>query len=245
MNNEFYDRGIEGNTPCAYAKKEEGLGGIVGVTSNTTFTVPVLEDTYVEGGIFAETNFGSAEMMDFRGFSGNENGALSSHRIPLIKFDISSLGDLNREGIRSVILTLECFMHQELEVATAIKVYACDPLAWSENEVTYNTRPELGDCVATALVRRKSFVIFDVTEYVKTRLECGDRLISFALEGENALKYPETVRRLNFTTKERNGAEPATLSVTYGDYGFSTDFAYEGEDPWKLAVQNVSEWFAR
>ena len=229
----------------ADVNKTGGLDSIVGVTSNTILTVPVLEDTYVEGGISADTNFGSAEMMDFRGLSGEGSDASYAHRIPLIKFDISSLGELNRESIRSVTLTLECVMHEELEVATAIKVCACDPLAWSENEVTYNTRPELGECVATALLRRKSFVNFDVTECVKAHLERGDKLISFALEGDNAPEQPNPMLRLNFSAKERQGAEPAFLSVTCGDYGFSTDFDYEGENPWKLAVQNVSEWFAR
>ena len=105
-------------------------------------------------------------------------------------------------------------MHEELEVATAIKVCACDPLAWSESEVTYNTRPELGECVATALLRRKSFVNFDVTECVKAHLERGDKLVSFALEGDNAPEQPNPMLRLNFSAKERQGAEPAFLSVT-------------------------------
>ena len=90
-------------------KRISGLDDIVGVTSNTTVTIPVLEDTYVEGGNSQNSNFGSLDMMDFKALAvddpDNPLKWTSLHRIPLVKFDISSL---NRDDARSVVLTLEC-----------------------------------------------------------------------------------------------------------------------------------------
>ena len=223
-----------------------GLDDIVGVTSNTTVTIPVLEDTYIEGGSSSNTNFGSAEMMDFKALSLEDpNDPLKYvgfYRVPLLKFDISNL---DKDDVLSVVLSLECYVHQTPGVATTVNVYGCDPLAWSENKVTYNTRPESEICVSTALVSGKGFVNFDVTDYVIECLEFGDTEVSFALEGDGSPEALESVKRLNFKTKESKDGTAPYLNVTCGDYAFSTDFTYEGKNPWTLAMRNVSDWLRR
>jgi len=229
-------------------KRISGLDDIVGVTSNTTVTIPVLEDTYVEGGNSQNSNFGSLDMMDFKALAvddpDNPLKWASLHRIPLVKFDISSL---NKDDARSVVLTLECYMHQTPGVYTTVNVYGCDPLTWSENTVTYNKRPEHDIPVSTAVVTGKGLVYLDVTDYVLECLKYGDKEVAFILEGDGS---PEavaagSVQRLHFRTKESKEGVAPYLSVTCGKYGFSTDFTYEGENPWKLAMRTVSDWMRK
>ena len=191
--------------PVIDTRRIGGLDDIVGVTQNTTLTIPILEDTYVEGGNSQNTNFGSAELMDFKALAlddpSNPTKWASMHRISLLKFDISSL---NKDDVRSVVLTLECYMFQTPGVYTTINVYGCDPLSWSENKVTYKTRPEPDILVSTASMSGKGLVYLDVTDYVLECLKYGDKEVAFILEGDGS---PEAVaagnvQRLHFRTKE-------------------------------------------
>lgn len=74
------------NMGIAYTQGVGGLDDIVGITANTTVTIPVLEDTYVEGGNSQNINFGSAEMMDFKALAienpDNPTQWESMHRVP-------------------------------------------------------------------------------------------------------------------------------------------------------------------
>ncbi len=215
-----------------------GLDSLVGITQTDTFTVPVLEDTYVEGGVSANKNFGFSEMMDFKALNADEPQKYESYyRTPLLKFDISSLP---QEGVISVTLTLDCFVLETPGYSTEVLVYGCDPSAWKEETVTYSTRPEKDEFVTSVFVSGKGLVNIDVTDYVLKCLSFKDSEISFVLEGDVS-----SMKRLNFSSKERQEGRSAFLNVTCGDYAYTTDIAYDGENPWTLAMQNVSDWLGR
>ena len=222
-------------------EKIDGLDSIVGITTNRTVTLPILEDTYVEGGNSANKNFGGSEMLDFKALSledpDNPNKYASYYRIPLLKFDVS---ELDVSEVLSATLTLDCFVLETPGYKTSVIAYGCDPTAWDEMTVTFNNKPESEDPVGNAVVSGKGLVNIDVTGYVLKCLEYGDTEIAFVLEGE-----AESLKRLNFRSRESKEGLAACLSVTCGDYAYTTDVAYNGVNPWKLAMQNVSEWLCR
>ena len=236
---ETLDTSVHVSEPDVFdMKNADGLDAIVGVTHNSTLTVPVLEDTYVEGGNSANKNFGSSEMLDFKALNTEDPQKYAGYyRVPLLKFDISSLP---KDDVLSVTLSLDCFVLETPGYETEVHVYGCDPEEWSETSVTYSTRPQKGDLVSTAIVKGKGIVNIDVTDYVLNCIKYYDTEVAFALEGSF-----DSMKRLNFSSKEREEGTSAFLSVTCGDYAYTTELAYEGENPWKLAMQNVSEWLER
>ena len=237
--NENVDTSVDVKEPDVFdMKNADGLDALVGVTHNSTVTVSVLEDTYVEGGNSANKNFGASEMMDFKALNTEEPQKYEGYyRVPLLKFDISSLP---KDGVLSVILSLDCFVLETPGYETEVLVYGCDPETWDEMSVTYSTRPQNGELVASAIVKGKGIVNIDVTDYVLNCIKYYDTEVSFALEGS-----AESMKRLNFSSKERGEGTSAFLSVTCGDYAYTTELAYDGENPWKLAMQNVSEWLEK
>ena len=237
--NENVDTSVDVKEPDVFdMKNADGLDALVGVTHNSTVTISVLEDTYVEGGNSANKNFGASEMMDFKALNTEEPQKYEGYyRVPLLKFDISSLP---KDGVLSVILSLDCFVLETPGYETEVLVYGCDPETWDEMSVTYSTRPQNGELVASAIVKGKGIVNIDVTDYVLNCIKYYDTEVSFALEGS-----AESMKRLNFSSKERGEGTSAFLSVTCGDYAYTTELAYDGENPWKLAMQNVSEWLEK
>ena len=107
--NENVDTSVDVKEPDVFdMKNADGLDAIVGVTHNSTVTVSVLEDTYVEGGNSANKNFGASEMLDFKALNAEEPQKYEGYyRVPLLKFDISSLP---KDDILSVTLSLDCFV---------------------------------------------------------------------------------------------------------------------------------------
>ena len=232
------DKGESPNPSVGEYQKINGLDSLVGLTQTDTVTVPVLEDTYVEGGNSENKNFGSSEMLDFKALNVEEPEEYAGYyRMPLLKF---SMSDIPESGVISVTLTLDCFVLETPGYSTEIQVYGCDPTAWDENSVTYYTCPEKDGFVASAFVSGKGLINIDVTDYVLKCLKYKDTEVAFILEGDYS-----SIKRLNFSSKERKEGRSAFLSVTCGDYAYTTDIVYDGENPWKVAMQNVSDWLGR
>ena len=214
---------------------KNGLDSIIGLNQNqsATNTIEAIEDTYVEAGISAETNFGAAAHLDYKACSGVEN---AYYRIALIKFDIS---EINEFDFNYAELLLNCTSIENETVPTTLNVYQCFAYDWDENKVTYNTRPEREGLIATTTVYGIGNVRLDITDYMKKVKDTGLQQISFWLEGDIG-----TVRRLNFASRESGNGAPQIL-FNDGASKIQTYLKYDGVNPWEYAMENVSDWINR
>ena len=133
------------------------------------------EDAGVENEDKANINFRD-ETLSFKFIP---NGG-RTFRKSYMKFDISQmkLADLNR-------VTFECSFTsaESSNVQIEAHLYECDPDAWQEDTVTWNTKPDEGKEVgcATGMNRKNGGV--DLTDYIKEKLASGVKTISFAIGG--------------------------------------------------------------
>ena len=212
---------------------KNGLDSILGLYSVESSKIYAIEDTYVQAGKTADTNFGDSKMLDFKAMGTKAN---EYYRITLLKFDIS---ELNKYQYDKISIELNCTSIESMEHPTTVHVYGCYPDDWDEMKVTYNTLPEKEELINSVVVSGMGTVRVDVTNYVAKLSKAGYKEISFILEGD-----ANSVRRLNFTSKEDGGGTPA-LVLTVGDADFSTYLKYVGVNPWEAAVEYVSDWLNR
>ena len=213
----------------------EGLDVILNTSASTkTQSLTAIEDSYVSGGEndmtdAANTVLGKSAILDFKA---NYTGKTEQHRIVYVKFDLSGygVGDFDRATLR-----LYCKSEQSSEGAD-IKVFACDPNAWSEDTLTYSTRPESGKLITTASKARKGFVSIELTDYVNECLKNGKTTISVALEGDTTLP-----RRMTFNSTE-SGNNPPCLMLSGSASSFSARLDYTGVNPWSYAMKLVNTW---
>ncbi len=211
---------------------KNGLDAILGQNKVEAFHLKALEDTYVEAGTSADTNFGAAEVIEFKAMAGTAN---NYYRIGLVKFDLSKISG-GKIGYAN--LSLNC-AYRENNTPVTVHAYSCDSSKWSENSVTYNTAPTKEDIVGTAVVNGLGIFYIDVTDYVNECLKYGDSTISFYLEGDQ-----DSVRRLKFSTKESKNPAPE-LICSNSDVSIITYIQYKSENPWEVAMNNYNEWVAR
>ena len=212
---------------------ENGLDKILGLNRVTADVVEVTEDTYVEAGTSANTNFGSATILDLKAWPGS---ATAYYRVPLLKFDISKLSD---ETISSALLVLECTSMQDTTKPTQVNIYTCDPDVWEETSVTYNSIPDKGELVTEGWVTGKGIVFLDITDYIISCRDLGKQEIALRLEGDTGSVY-----HLQFASSNSDGSAP-NIRVTYRDTTFTTLIRYENENPWAVAMDAVTEWLER
>ena len=225
--------GVPVEEPYVYVPSEHGIDTFL---NNITklYNVSVKEDTYVEGGNNAYTNYGKSEMIDFKAQS---NSTTDLYRISLLKFDISGV-DGNK--CSSAVLSLNCTVMQDQSLPVLVDLYSCDPYAWDEYETTFATKPDYEDYLTTVEVTKKGTVYFDVTEYVNEALKNGDKLIAFYMDGDKTEPL-----RLNFHSREAADGIAPLLKVSVGDLNFATYLEYEDINPWEVAVDYVSTWLNR
>ena len=229
------DETVKEDTPLEAEPEisKNGLDSIVGLNKVDIVKIDVAEDTYVEAGTSADTNFGKATHLEFKASYGSPD---KYYRITLLKFDISRLKEMN---FASVQLSLLCTAMEDPSVPTPIKVYECFPTDWEEMTVTFNMLPERGKHLTDALVTGLGEIRIDVTDYVRRMCEAGMSEISFYLEGDT-----KTIRRLNFASKEGKDGM-SQLIVGDSDGKINTYLQYTGVNPWEYAMENVSDWMNR
>ena len=192
------------------------------------------EDTYVEGGNNAYTNYGKADMIDFKAKSG---GSTNLYRIPLIKFDIS---DVDKDAFTKAVFSIKCNVMQDQKLPVIVDVFSCDPYAWEEKVVTFSTKPDYEDFITTFEVNKLGIYYIDITDFVKKALDSGEKEISLYMDGDSSEPL-----RLNFNSKETENGYAPMLQITEGGLNFSTYLEYEGENPWSVAAERVSTWLHR
>ncbi len=225
----------EPEVPSVYVPSQNGIDSFIGEATKV-YNLIAKEDTYVEGGNNAYTNYGKSEMIDFKAKSGESSNL---YRIPLLKFDVSKV---DKDAVTKAVLSLKCTVMQDVNLSVIVDVYSCDPYSWEEKTVTFSTKPDYEDFIKTIEVTKKDIVYIDVTDYVKNAINNGEKLISFYLDGDSSEPL-----RLNFQSKETENGYAPMLQVTEGNLNFATHLKLEEgkENPWSVAAERVSTWLHR
>ena len=210
-----------------------GFDNVVGLNKSELKRIEVIEDTFVQAGSTADTNFGDSKELDFKALAAKPN---EYYRIVLLKFDISSIKDYE---YAKAFINLNCTSMEKYDVPTRVNVYGCYPSDWQEMTVTYNTLPEREELIATYVVRGEGNNRIDVTDYIKRMSNAGYQDIAFYLEGD-----ADSIRRLKFSSKE-DGYNVPCIVLTDGSIGITTVLNYIGENPWDVAMERVSTWLHR
>lgn len=164
------------------------------------------EDTWVAGGTNADKNNGSMDRMPSRYLPGNP----AAYQEAYIKFDISGLSS---DKLNSV--TFEGFICVAETGSTTIEkwLYETDPNSWEEDTLTWNNKPAHGELVAIASGRSQKKIGVYITDYIKEKLEAGETMISFMIEGEKT-----NIQTSSLATREHsNEAYRPRLVFNYND----------------------------
>ena len=211
-----------------------GIDSILGWGEIETQSIPVLEDTYVEGGASTNKNFGSAEVLEHKAPAQNSN---TTYRVVLLKFDIS---EIKSEDFSNASILLNCISMEKVNTKRVINVYACDSYSWEENTVTLETLCEKEELITQYFTSGVGEKLIDVTDYVKAAVRAGDDVIAFYLDGETSTMY-----RTTFDSSDKVGGKAPSLNINYGNTTFTTKLDYKGENPWDVAMTAVKTWLER
>ena len=190
-----------------------------------TVTLEPVADAYVLDGVWADSNFGSANPIftQTRTTTGNYDSYL--------KFDTASAG-----GAGSVAAATLRISASKSGPGVGMAAYAVADSSWAEAAITWNTKPARGAALGSVTVAGVTYVYyeFDVSSYVIGEKAAGRNLLSFALHNpevssqaiyilsrEATSGRPQLVITLNEAptvalTSPANGAvftAPATISV--------------------------------
>lgn len=214
---------------------KNGIDTIIGLRKSELYGINACEDTYVEAGTSADTNFGSSNVLEFKAVG---NKIDQYYRVTLLKFDVSDAKELD---FNKAEIVLDCKSVEKGDIPVRVNVFGCYPYDWEENKVTYNTIPEKEDLITYTDVLKPGSVRIDVTDYVKKYASKGDQYVSFYLEGET-----ESLRRLQFASEESGrGNVKLVFNNDETGKGFSTYLPYNGVNPWENAIEMVSNWLNR
>jgi len=117
------------------------------------------DDAYVRGGIHADSNFGSSANLIVK--SEIEGDFI---RYSYLKFDLSGI----RRPVDSTLLRIYAFSIQQ---DMTIELYDTTNLwNWTEDTITWNTKPNLGVQLAvSAPLKDESYIVWDLTSYINSR----------------------------------------------------------------------------
>ncbi|MGH9419099.1 MAG: DUF7594 domain-containing protein [Thermoanaerobaculia bacterium] len=135
--------------------------------------IPATADTYVRAGSFSAQNFGTAHtLLAKKGVADDDT------RRAYLTFDISAVGDGD-----SVTLRLSGRLSSSASHNVVTTVYAVPDVAWDENSVTWNSRPDLGKVLGKVVVEGQAaqWVSLDLTKFVQSERAAGRHVISVAL----------------------------------------------------------------
>ena len=131
----------------------------------------VTEDTYVRGGSDSDTNFGESTELTIK----NSGEGHRNDRRTFLKFDLSSLPT----PIYDVRLRLN--VDNDAPNPTLDAVHYVSDDSWSEGEMTYNTQPDGGELIDTAMVPPNgAWIEFDLTNAVRTEMN-SDGILSLRI----------------------------------------------------------------
>ena len=139
--------------------------------SSTQQTRTALADAYVFDSSTG-TNYGSAPTLQVK------KGTTGYNRQGLIKFDVSSLSNVNTAKLR-------LFANLNTADTVQVAVYGVAAQTWSETGVTWANKPASGSLISTATVSSVTgtWIEIDVSAYVKQAVASGQQTITLSLQG--------------------------------------------------------------
>ncbi|MEK0312261.1 CBM96 family carbohydrate-binding protein [Cohnella sp. 56] len=156
------------------------------------------DDAYVNAGAKADLNFGSEPTMIVK----KNNAELT--RETLMKFDLDSA----MEDMGSAVLYVYATLTDSAGTDIVNHLYSTDTEQWSEQEVTWNTRPGVRDYLqAFTANRTPQWYALDVTAYVKGQ-RAANKAASFLIRQE-----VEAGLNVGINSKE-NAANKPYLRIT-------------------------------
>ena len=173
-----------------------------GLSSNVTPT----QDSYVQSGAYATTNFGTLQQLVTK-YAPTEP---SNGRISFLTFNASQFNGLTG----TIYLEL---LGKNLGNAynATDSVYSVASTSWSASTITWNNMPAIGSKLAsTSIGVISQYNKWDVTSYVQAQLAAGKSLVSFAVQMDASPSTDEG----NVYSSDR-GHYPPVLSLTINPPG--------------------------
>jgi len=172
---------------------------VITVTSVEAYTYNPSEDTYVRGGTYSTTNYGTTTQIDIK--QGSQSDFM---RKGLVKFDLRNLSLSNFTSAK-----LRLFASSAK--ASTISVYPIDD-NWSESTVTWNNAPANGSSISSVAVSASNvYYEFDVTAFVQEQL-AGDGVVSLGIWDIGASNV-----NVSFNSREASSSKPELFVQTSGN----------------------------
>jgi hypothetical protein len=171
---------------------------------------PVIEDAYVRDGAYANSTFGAAAELIAK------FGADARYRREAyLKVDVRTISASDR-----VVLRLFGALSDARAASVTTTVRGSSAVEWSQQAVTWNTRPPLESTVGTLTVIGTSPAWYevDVTAYVQARRSGGAATVTLGLRNdEDSLPYA------TFRSTEASANRPQVLVSRAGDPALVAD----------------------
>ncbi len=134
--------------------------------------IPVVEDTFVNGGTDENTNFGS------RGFLNIRNGKGNYDRSVFLKYDLSTVTD----EVEKITLHVYGQTKDSNGTQSDIGVFAVQDDTWKEDQITYKNKPQVGEQIDLQTIGSPDqWWQFNVTPFALTKLQTNS-IVSLALQ---------------------------------------------------------------
>ncbi len=184
-------------------KKLSKLLGAIALVASAAATAQTLSptaDSYVEGGTWANSNFGTSTGL----FAQTSNNAASSYD-SYLKFDTTSIG-----GPGSVASAKFRVLASLASGSVGMNAYAISDTTWSETGITWNNKPARGTVLGSVTVSGNSYVYyeFDVSSYIISEKAAGRNVVSFALHNPS-----NSSQAIWMTSRESSGNSPQLVIV--------------------------------
>ncbi|QWT24884.1 DNRLRE domain-containing protein [Subtercola sp. PAMC28395] len=145
----------------------------VAVSDVTRFRIYASEDSYVQGGATASTNYGSAVTLSVK-----PSTDAGSNRSAFLRFDLSALQGAQ---VQSAVLSLDSQVLESGPATVRLDAHAVTG-AWSESGLTYANAPALGATVSSLTADRTlAYRSGDVTGYTAALVSAGSSSMSLGV----------------------------------------------------------------
>ena len=185
----------------SFGSRETGNAPQLVITSTSPPPAPgpILADTYVRGGQYAGTNYGtSAELI--AKFSSDPQYLRETY----LKLDISGVQPGN-----SVRLRLFGRLSDTRAASVTTTIYQLSSTSWSETGVTWNTRPSAGTTAwgTIAVVgATAAWYEVDLTQQVQAQRAAGQTVIGIVLKNT-----ADTLPYVSFASRESSNSKPGLV----------------------------------
>ena len=164
-------------------------------------TIPTTIGSYVRGGTYASTNYGSVSDLVVKNWSSD-----NETRHAYLKFDLS--------GVTSIASAkLQLFGRVSGSTGSvAVNAYSASDTSWGESTINWNNKPASGSAVRGAVTFTGStakWYDLDVTSFLQGELDAGRTLVTLVLKGAVKASAPVLFSSDETTNRPRLEITPA------------------------------------